>query len=96
MPLPTSFARGEARRWHWRQNERHATDAENLRSIAATGPGLAFIAADMRNDSLLQLAERANRLQVLLTVPTMIFIMPTIFLVVGGPTALKLIDLLWC
>ncbi|HEV8026323.1 MAG TPA: hypothetical protein VGP50_02770 [Stellaceae bacterium] len=50
----------------------------------------------MRNDSLLQLAERANRLQVLLTVPTMIFIMPTIFLVVGGPTALKLIDLLWC
>jgi hypothetical protein len=95
MPLPTSFARGEARRWHWRQNERHAADAENLRSIEATGPGLAFVAAGMRNDSLLQLEERANRPPVLLTVPMMIFIMPTIFLIVGGPTALKLIDLLW-
>jgi tight adherence protein C len=49
----------------------------------------------MRNDSLLQLEERANRPPVLLTVPMMIFIMPTIFLIVGGPTALKLIDLLW-
>ena len=37
----------------------------------------------MHNDSLLQLEERANRLPMLLTVPMMIFIMPTIFLVVA-------------
>jgi pilus assembly protein TadC len=91
MALPIWFARGEARRWHWRQNERHAS----LRSIAATGPGHALVAADMHNDSLLQLEERANRLPVILTVPMRIFIMPTIFLIVGGPTASKLIDLLW-
>ena len=36
--------------------------------------------------------ERANRLPTLLTLPMMLFIMPTIFLVVGGPAALRVID----
>jgi tight adherence protein C len=29
----------------------------------------------------------------MLTIPMMLFIMPTIFLVIGGPSALRLIDL---
>jgi tight adherence protein C len=53
---------------------------------------LRVVAADLRNDSLLRLEERANRLPVLLTLPMMLFIMPTIFLIVGGPAALRLMD----
>lgn len=49
-------------------------------------------AAEMRNEFLLHLEEKANALPVLLTVPMMLFIMPTIFLIVGGPAALRLID----
>jgi tight adherence protein C len=53
---------------------------------------LRVVAADLRNDSLIRLEENASRLPVLLTVPMMLFIMPTIFLIVGGPAALRLMD----
>jgi tight adherence protein C len=33
--------------------------------------------------------EKANRLPTLLTLPMLLFIMPTIFLVVGGPAVLR-------
>jgi tight adherence protein C len=48
----------------------------------------------MRSESLIDLEERANRLPAIMTVPMMLFIMPAIFLVVGGPAALKLLDIL--
>lgn len=51
-------------------------------------------AAEIRNDSLLRLEERANALPTLLTVPMVLFILPTIILIIGGPAALKLIDML--
>jgi tight adherence protein C len=50
------------------------------------------VAAEMRNESLIRLEERANKLPALLTVPMMLFIMPTIFLIVAGPAALNAID----
>jgi tight adherence protein C len=43
----------------------------------------------------MKLEERANRLPAILTVPMMIFIMPTIFLIIGGPAALRLIDAMY-
>jgi tight adherence protein C len=69
--------------------------SQTMRYGTPLAQAIRLVAAEMRSDSLLHLEERANRLPVILTVPMMIFIMPTIFLIVGGPTALKLIDLLW-
>jgi tight adherence protein C len=49
-------------------------------------------AIEMRNDQMTLMEERASRLPALLTIPVMLFIMPTIFLIVGGPAALRMID----
>ena len=51
-----------------------------------------YVASEMRNDSLIEMEERANRLPAYLTLPVMLFLMPTIFLVVGGPAALRIMD----
>ena len=50
-------------------------------------------AVEMRNDQMMLLEERASRLPAMLTIPVMLFIMPTVFLLVGGPAALRLIDM---
>ncbi|WP_315727531.1 MULTISPECIES: type II secretion system F family protein [unclassified Bradyrhizobium] len=50
-------------------------------------------AVEMRNDQMALLEERASRLPAMLTIPVMLFIMPTVFLLVGGPAALRLIDM---
>jgi tight adherence protein C len=70
------------------------TLAQTLRYGTPLAQALRVIAAEMRDEALIQLEERANQLPALLTVPMMLFIMPTIFLVVGGPAALQLIDIL--
>ncbi len=49
-------------------------------------------AGELRADSLIRLEERANRLPALMTIPMMTLIMPTIFMVIGGPAALKILD----
>ncbi len=68
------------------------TLSQTLRYGTPLAQAMRVVAADMRNDSLFQLEERANRLPVMMTIPMMLFIMPTIFLIVGGPAALKLMD----
>jgi tight adherence protein C len=45
----------------------------------------------MRQEMLTRFEERAARLPVLLTVPMILFILPTVFMVVGGPAAIKII-----
>lgn len=50
-------------------------------------------AIEMRNDQMTHLEERASKLPALLTIPVMLFIMPTIFLIIGGPAVLRIIDL---
>ena len=47
---------------------------------------------EMRNDQMMALEERASRLPALMTVPVMLFIMPSLFLIVGGPAVLSAID----
>ncbi|MEJ0062573.1 MAG: type II secretion system F family protein [Alphaproteobacteria bacterium] len=69
-----------------------ATLSQTLRYGTPLAQAMRVVAAEMRNNSLFQLEERANRLPVLMTIPMMLFIMPTIFLIVGGPAALKLMD----
>ena len=50
---------------------------------------LRTLSVEMRGETLIRFEERAARLPVLLTLPMIIFILPTVFLVVGGPAMLK-------
>jgi tight adherence protein C len=68
------------------------TLSQTLRYGTPLARSLRVVAGDVRNDQLTQMEERANRLPAMMTVPVMLFIMPTIFLIVGGPAALKLMD----
>ena len=49
------------------------------------------LSAEMRAEMLTRFEERAARLPVLLTVPMIVFILPTVFAVVGGPAMLNVI-----
>ncbi len=78
-------------------------DAPSVRSVATTlsqtirygtplAHALRLVSAELRSESLVQLEERANQLPTLMTIPMMIFIMPTIVMIVGGPAILRLLD----
>ncbi len=70
-----------------------STLSQTLRYGTPLARSLRVVAADVRSDQLTAMEEKANRLPALMTVPVMLFIMPTIFLIIGGPAALKLIDI---
>jgi tight adherence protein C len=80
-------------------------DIESMRSIVLTlsqtmtygtplVQALRVVAQEMRNDSLVRIEERANRMPSLLTIPMIVFIFPCIFLVIDAPVALRLFDML--
>ncbi len=50
---------------------------------------LRVLASEMRSDMLTKYEEKAARLPVLLTMPMILFILPTIFIVVGGPAGVR-------
>ncbi|MHB1304713.1 MAG: type II secretion system F family protein [Acidiphilium sp.] len=50
---------------------------------------LRTLSAELRQEQLTRFEERAARLPVLLTLPMIIFILPCVFLVVGGPAIIK-------
>ncbi len=68
------------------------TVSQSMRLGSPLAQSLRNAAAELRADSLARLEERANRLPALMTIPMMGLIMPTIFLVIGGPAALKILD----
>ena len=93
-------SRGEAL-----ENLVRRTGLASLRSITATlnqairfGTPLAdsmrVLAAEMRTVRLARLEERAARLPVLLTIPLVLFILPSLFMVIGTPVALRIMDAL--
>jgi tight adherence protein C len=55
---------------------------------------LRILSAEMRAKNLIALEERAARLPVLLMIPVILFIMPSLFLVIGGPVAIQVIHVL--
>jgi tight adherence protein C len=69
-----------------------ATLSQSMRFGTPLAQSLRTAAIEMRNDRLLRLEERANRLPGLMTFPVMLLIMPTIFLIVGGPAVIKIMD----
>lgn len=54
---------------------------------------LRTLAAEMRQEALVRYEARAARLPVLLTMPMILFILPTVFLVIAGPAAIGVLRL---
>lgn len=48
-----------------------------------------LLSAEMRQDTLIRFESKAARIGVLLTLPMVVFILPCVFLVVGGPAAVQ-------
>jgi len=71
-----------------------STLTQTLRYGTPLAQAMRVVAAEMRTAALINLEERASRLPAIMTVPMMLFIMPVIFLIVGGPAVLRLIDIL--
>jgi tight adherence protein C len=78
-------------------------DAPSIRSVVTTlsqtlrygtplAQALRMVASELRSDTLVRIEERANQLPTLMTIPMMLFLMPTIFLIVAGPAALRVMD----
>lgn len=55
---------------------------------------LRAVAAEMRTERLVRFEQRAARLPVVLTVPLMAFVLPSLMIVIGTPLALRIIDML--
>ena len=79
------------------------TGLDDLRSLTATlkqslkfGTSLAeslrMIAGEMRATRQARIEERAARLPVLLAIPMMLFILPCLFIVIGTPAVLRIMD----
>ena len=84
------------------QNMGTRTGLESLKRLGSTltqtlqygtplSQALRTLSAEMRTEMLTRFEERAARLPVLLTVPMILFILPTVFAVVGGPAVLKVL-----
>jgi tight adherence protein C len=68
------------------------TLSQTLRYGTPLAQALRVVAAELRNDMLARLEEQTNRLPVLLTVPMILFILPSVFLIIMGPASLSILD----
>ena len=79
-------------------------DVPGVRSVATTlsqtmrygtplTQALRVVATELRNEGLLRLEERANKMPVLLTIPMIVFILPSVFLLIAGPALLRVLDI---
>ena len=67
---------------------------QSIRFGTPLAGSLRAVAAEMRTERLARFEERAARLPVLMTVPLMAFILPSLMIVIGTPLALRIIDML--
>jgi tight adherence protein C len=67
---------------------------QSIRFGTPLAGSLRAVAAEMRTERLVRFEERAARLPVLMTVPLMMFILPSLMIVIGAPLALRIIDML--
>jgi tight adherence protein C len=81
------------------------TDLTSVRRVCSTlsqtlqygtplSDALRVLSAEMRTEALTRFEEKAARLPVLLTVPMILFILPSLFLVVGGPAVMQVLNLM--
>ena len=67
---------------------------QTMRYGTPLAQAMRVVAADLRNQALIRMEERVNSLPAYLTIPMIVFILPTIILIAGGPAALKVIDIM--
>jgi tight adherence protein C len=53
---------------------------------------LRVLSSELRNERMMKAEEKAARLPAILTVPLIVFILPTLFIVVLGPAVLRIMD----
>jgi len=68
--------------------------SQSLRYGMPLAQELRVAASELRNNMLLELEEQANRLPVLLTIPMIALIIPTLYLIICGPAFLIVLDAL--
>jgi pilus assembly protein TadC len=56
------------------------------------GMALRVLSAEFRNDRMMRAEEKAARLPAIMTVPLILFILPTLFIVILGPAACSIND----
>jgi tight adherence protein C len=77
------------------------TGLDSMRRLAGTliqtmqfgtplSQALRVLAAEMRQDNLTKFEEKAARLPVFLTLPMILFILPCVFIIVGGPAGVQI------
>jgi tight adherence protein C len=66
--------------------------AQSLKYGTPLIQALRVLAAEMRQVEMTRFEERAARIPVLLTIPMIVFILPCIFVVVGGPAVLRVMQ----
>ena len=70
------------------------TLAQTLQFGTPLTQALRVLAQEMRDIALTRFEERAARLPVLLTIPMILFILPCVVLVVGGPAAVQVMEMM--
>lgn len=70
------------------------TLAQTLQYGTPLAAALRVLAAEMRTETMTRFEAKAARLPVLLTVPMILFILPCLFLVVGGPALVQVLRLM--
>ena len=80
------------------------TDLEALKRLGSTlvqtiqygtplTEALRVLSTELRHETMVKLETRAARLPVLLTMPTILFILPCVFLIAGGPSMLQIMKM---
>jgi tight adherence protein C len=67
---------------------------QSIKFGTSLAESLRVLAAEMRAKSLARFEERAARLPVLLTLPLMGFVLPSLMVVIGTPLVLRIVDML--
>lgn len=70
-----------------------STLAQTLQYGTPLADALRILSAEMRTETMTRFEAKAARLPVLLTIPMILFILPCLFLVVGGPAAIQVLKL---
>jgi len=68
------------------------TLAQTIQYGTPISQALRVLAAEMRQATLTRFEEKAARLPVMLTIPMILFILPCIFLIVGGPAVVQVME----
>jgi len=87
------------------QNLVRRTDMQSLRALVNSlaycerygtpiANALRVLAAEFRDVRMMRAEEKAAKLPALMTVPMILFILPTLFMVIGGPAAIQVIDIM--